>query len=180
MISNADYAIIYLYYPGQKYFTDFCVMSNCTCMGHLYNSHMKITEKEKFRCCSKGHLMPLFGKEKIESSSLTFWTHIWTAHTYLTQNANIFFLRTPNWWFFLFESRFHALSNTIVFTFKFVRSVELCTKQSGVAAESESNYKPKGVASPPHGPIGLVRLRVGLRLPWDVLPPPLLSPLAPI
>ena len=49
VISSANYTIIYLCHPGQKYFTNFCVMSNCRCMGHLYNPHMKIREKEKFR-----------------------------------------------------------------------------------------------------------------------------------
>ena len=81
---------------------------------------------------------------------------------------------------FLLESRFCVLSSPIGFTFKFVRSVELRTKQSDVAAESESNYKPKGVASPPLGPMSLVRPRVSFRLPWDVLPPPWPPPLAPI
>ena len=96
-------------------------------------------------------------------------------------NANNFFIRTLNWVIlFLLESIFCALSNPIGFTFKFVRSVELRTKQSDVAAESESNYKPKGVASPPLGPMSLVRPRVGFRLPWDVLPPPWSPPLAPI
>ena len=38
-------------------------------MGHLYNPHMKIREKEKFRCCSKSPLTPLLGQEKIESKS---------------------------------------------------------------------------------------------------------------
>ena len=52
---------------------------------------------------------------------------------------------------FFLETRFRALSIPIGFTFKFVRSVELWMKQSDVAAESESNYKPKGVASPPLG-----------------------------
>ena len=97
VISNANYAIIYLCYPGQKYFTDFCAMSNCRCMGHLYNPHMKIREKEKFRCCSKSPLTSLLGQEKIESKSLTFWTQIRTAQTYLNQNAKISFIRTPNW-----------------------------------------------------------------------------------
>ena len=32
VISNANYATIYLCYPEQKYFTDFCAMSNCRCM----------------------------------------------------------------------------------------------------------------------------------------------------
>ena len=81
---------------------------------------------------------------------------------------------------FLLESRFRALSNTIGFTFKFVQSVELWTKQSDIAVESESNYKPKGVASPPLGPMSLVQHRVSFRLPWDVLPPPWPPPLAPI
>ena len=57
---------------------------------------------------------------------------------------------------------------------------ELSTKQSDAAAESESNYKSKGVTSPPLGPIGLVRPRVSFRLPWDILPPPWPPPLAPI
>ena len=81
---------------------------------------------------------------------------------------------------FLLETRFRALSNPIGFTFKFVRSIELWSKQSDVAPESESNYKSKGVASPPLGPMSLVRPRVGFRQPWDVLPPPWPPPLAPI
>ena len=81
---------------------------------------------------------------------------------------------------FFLESRFRPLSNPIGFTFKFVRSVEIWTKQSDAAAESESNYKSKGVTSPPFGPIGLVRPRFSFRLPWDVLPPPWPPPLAPI
>ena len=181
VISSANYSIIYLCYPEQKYFTHFCVLSNCRCMGHLYNPHMKIGEKEKFRFCSKSPLTSLLGQEKIESKSLTFWIQIRTAQTYLTQNANNFFIRTPNWVIlFLLETRFRALSNPIGFTFKFVRSIELWSKQSDVAPESESNYKSKGVASPPLGPMSLVRPRVGFRLPWDVLPPPWPPPLAPI
>ena len=81
---------------------------------------------------------------------------------------------------FLLESRFRALSNQIGITFKFVWSIEISTKQSDAAAESESNNKSKGVASPPLGPIGLVRPRVSFRLRWDVLPPPRPPPLAPI
>ena len=170
VISNANYSIIYLCYPEQKYFTHFCVLSNCRCMGHLYNPHMKIREKEKFRLCSKSPLTSLLGQEKIESKSLTFWIQIRTAQTYLTQNANNFFIRTPNWVIlFLLETRFRALSNPIGFTFKLVRSVEISTKQSDAAAEFESNNKSKGVASPPHGPIGLVQPRVSFRLPWEVL-----------
>ena len=46
VISSANYSIIYLCYPEQKYITHFCVLSNCRCMGHLYNPHMKIREKE--------------------------------------------------------------------------------------------------------------------------------------
>ena len=45
VISSANYAKNYLCHPGQKYFTNFCVMSNCRCMGHLYNPHMKIRGK---------------------------------------------------------------------------------------------------------------------------------------
>ena len=150
-------------------------------MAHLYNPHMKIREKEKFRLCSKSPLTSLLGQEKIESKSLTFWIQIRTAQTYLTQNANNFFIRTPNWVIlFLLDSRFCALSRTVGFTFKFVRSVEISTKQSDAAAESESNNKSKGVASPPLGPMSLVRPRVSFRLPWDVLPPPWSPPLAPI
>ena len=122
-----------------------------------------------------------FGQEKIESKSLTFWIQIRTAQTYLTQNANNFFIWTPNWVIlFLLESRFHALSSTIGITLKSVRSIELWTKQSDAAPESESKYKSKGVTSPPLGPIGLVRPRVSFRLPWDILPPPWRPPLAPI
>src|SRR5215216_4365019 len=162
VISSANYSIIYLCYPEQKYFTHFCVMSNC-------------------RCCSISPLTSLLGQGKIESKSLTFWIQIRTSQTYLTQNANNFFIRTPNWVIlFLLETRFRALSKPIEFTFKFIRSVEISTKQSDAAAESESNYKSKGVASPPLGPMGLVRPRVSFRLPWDVLPPPWPPPLAPI
>ena len=150
-------------------------------MGHLYNPHMKIREKEKFRFCSKSPLTSLLGQEKKESKSLTFWIQIRTAETYLTQNAINFFIRTPNRVIlFLLESRFRPLSNPIGFTFKFVWSIELWSKQSDVAPESESNYKSKGVTSPPLGPIGLVRPRFSFRLPWDVLPPPWPPPLAPI
>jgi len=42
-------------------------------MGHLYNPHMNIREKEKFMLCSKSPLTLLLGQEKIESMSLTFW-----------------------------------------------------------------------------------------------------------
>ena len=125
--------------------------------------------------------MSPLGQEKIESKSLTFWIQIRTAQTYLTQNANNFFIRTPNWVIlFLLESRICALSSPFGFTFKFVRGVEISTKQSDAAAESESNNKSKGVASPPLGPISLVQPRVGFRLPWDILPPPWPPPLAPI
>ena len=109
-----------------KYFTHFCVLSNCRCMGHLDNPYMKIREKEKFRCCSKSPLTSFFGQEKIESKSLTFWIQIRTAQTYLTQSTNNSFIQTPNWVIlFLLESRFCALSNPIGFTFKFVWSIEL-------------------------------------------------------
>ena len=74
----------------KNYSTNFSAMSNCRCMGHLYNPHMKIREKEKFRLCSKSPLTSLLGQEKIESKSLTFWIQIRTAQTYLTQNANNF------------------------------------------------------------------------------------------
>ena len=181
VISNANYAIIYLCHLGQKYFTNFCVISNCRCMVHLYNPHMKIREKEMFRLCSKSPLTSLLGQEKIESKSLTFWIQIRTAQTYLTQNANNFFIRTPNWVIlFLLETRFRALPNPIGFTLELVYRVELSTKQSDATAESKSNYKSKCVASPPLGPMGLVRPRVSFRLPWDVLPPPWPPPLAPI
>ena len=96
VISNANHAIIYLCHPGQKYFTNFCVMSNCRCMRHSYNQHMKIRGKDMFMCCSKSPLTSLLGQEKIESKSLTFWIQIRTAQTYLNQNANNFFIRTPN------------------------------------------------------------------------------------
>ena len=134
-----------------------------------------------FTCCSKSSLTSLLAQEKIESKSLTFCIQIRTAQTYLTQNANNFFIRTPNWVIlFLLETRFRAPSNIIGFTFKFVRSIEISAKQFEVAPESESNNKSKGVASPPLGPMSLVRPRVGFRLPWDVLPSPWPPPLAPI
>ena len=113
--------------------------------------------KEKFRLFSKSPLTSLLGQEKIESKSLTFWIQIRTAQTYLTQNANNFFIRTSNWVILLLlETRFRALSIPIGFTFKFVRSIEISTKQSDATAESESNNKSKGVASPPLGPMSLV------------------------
>ena len=134
-----------------------------------------------FTCCSKSSPTSLLAQEKIESKSLTFCIQIRTTQTYLTQNARNFFIRTPNWVIrFLLESRFRALSNPIGFTLKVGRSIEISMKQSDAAAESESNYKSKGVASPPLGPMSLVRPRVDFRLPWDVLPPPWPSPLAPI
>src|SRR3954467_8149434 len=166
VISSVNYSIIYLYYPEQKYFTHFCVLSNCRCMEHLYNPRMEIGEKEKFKFCSKSPLTSLLGQEKIESKSLTFWIQIRTAQTYLTQNGKNSFIRTPNCVIlFLLESRFRALSRPIGFTLKFIRSVELLTKQSDVAAESESNYKSKGVASPPLGPMSLVRPDRGKGVP---------------
>src|SRR4051812_18517194 len=61
VISSASYSIIYFCYPEQKYFTHFCVLSNCRCMGHLYNTHMKIREKEMFTCCSKKFSHVTFG-----------------------------------------------------------------------------------------------------------------------
>ena len=64
VISSANYSITYLCHPGQKYFTNFCAMSNCMCMGHLYNPHMKIRKKEKFMWCSKSSLMSLLGKRR--------------------------------------------------------------------------------------------------------------------
>ena len=91
VISSANYSIIYLCYPEQKYFTHFCATSNSRCIEHLYNPHMKIREKEKFMWCSKSPLTSLLGQEKIESKSLTFWIQIRTAQTHLTQNAHKFF-----------------------------------------------------------------------------------------
>ena len=95
-------------------------LSNCRCMGHLYNPHMKIRKKEMFICCPKSYLTSLLAQEKIESKSLTFWIQIRTAQTYLTQNANNFFIRTPNWvilffWildFVLFPAQLDSPSNS--------------------------------------------------------------------
>ena len=141
--------------------------------GTFVQSTYEDKTKEKFRFCSKSPLASLLGQEKIESKSLTFWIQIRTAQTHLIQNANNFLVRTPNRVvLFLLKSRFRALCNPIGITLKSVRSVELSTKQSDAAAESKSNYKSKGVASPPLGPMSLVRPRVSFRLPWDVLPPP--------
>ena len=61
------------------------------------------------------------------------------------------------WFFFLLEVRFRALSNPTGFTLKFVWSVELSTKQPDAAAESKSNYKSKGVASPPLGTLASIK-----------------------
>ena len=156
VISNANYGIIYLCHPGQKYFTNFCAMSNCRCMGHLYNPHMKIGENEKFRFCSKSPLMSFLGQEKIESKSLTFWIQIRTSQTHLTQNTKNSFIRTLNWVILvLLETRFRALSNPIGINFKFVRSVELWTKQSDAAAESESTTSPKVLHHLHLGPLAL-------------------------
>ena len=195
VISYKNYAIIYLCYPEQKYFTYFYFMPKCRMAEHLYEprvmikeekmvgcySRGPITSKDIIMCCSRSSLTSLLGQEKIESKSLTFLTQIRTAQTHLSQNDKNFFIRTPNWVIlFLVESRFHMRSVPIGITLKFVRSEEILTKQSDVAAESESNYKSKGVASPPLGPMGLVRPRVSFRLSWDVLPPPWPPPLAPI
>ena len=121
--------------------------------GTFVQSTYEDKEERDVYLLSKKFSHVTFGQEKIESKSLTFWIQIRTAQTHLTQNAHKFFIRTPNWVIlFLLETRFRALSNPIGITFKFVRSVELWTKQSDAAAESESNYKSKGVASPPLGP----------------------------
>ena len=181
VISNKSHAMIYLCYPEQKYFTSFSFMPNCRVTGHLYKAHVKIREKETIRCCSRSSLTSLLAQEKLESKSPTFWTQIRTAQTHLTSDGSNFCIRTPNRVnLFLLESLSREISNTIGFTFKFIRSVEISSKQSDVAAESESNCKSKGVASPPLGPMGLVRPRVTFRLPWDVLPPPWPPPLGPI
>ena len=122
-----------------------------------------------------------FGPREDIVQVLTFWIQIRTTQTYLTQNANNFFIRTPNWVIlFLLESRFCALSSPIGFIFKFVWGVEISMKQSDAAAEPESSNKSKGVASPPLGPMSLVRPRVCFRMPWDVLPSPWPPPLPPI
>ena len=101
-------------------------MSNCMCMGQLYNPHMKIREKEKFRCCSKSPLMPR--EERVQVS------HVLDSDSDCTdipdsKRQQLFHTDSELGDSFLFESRFRALSNTIGFTFKFVRNVELWTKQ---------------------------------------------------
>ena len=112
----------------KKYFKNFGAMSNCRFIGHLYNTHMKIREKEMFTCCSKSSLTSLLAQEKKESRSLTFWTQIRSAQTHLIQNAKNSFIRTPNWVIlFLLESRFRALSNPIRLTFKFIWNIEIWT-----------------------------------------------------
>ena len=133
----------------------------------MYGSFVQSTYEDKEErdvyLLSKSSLTSLLAQEKIETKSLTFWIQIRIAQTYLTQNANNVFRWTPNWVIiFLFESRFRVVSNIVDFTFKFVWSVEISTKQSDATAESESNYKSKGVPSPPLELIGLVRPRVVL------------------
>ena len=187
VISYKSYAITNLCYPEQKYFTYFYFMPQCRMVEHLYKprvmtrgeemvgcySRGPLTSKEIIRCCSRSSITSLLAQEKIESKSLTFWTQIRTAQTYLYQNAYNFYIRTPNCVIlFGLQSRFYVLSSPTGLTFKFVRSVEISTEQYDVVPESESNNKSKGVASPPLGPICLVRPRVTCRLPWDVLPPP--------
>ena len=116
-------------------------------------------ERDVYLLCPKSSLTSLLAQEKIESKSLTFWIQIRTAQTHLTQITHKFFIRTPNWVIrFLLDYRFYALSSPIGFTFKFVWSVEILTKQCDAAVESESNYKSKGVTSPPLGPIALYDL----------------------
>ena len=120
MISNANYAIIYLCHPGQKYFIDFCAMSNCRCMVHLYNPHMKIRGKEKFRCCSKSPLTSLLGQEKIEPSlsrsRFRFGLH---RHTWLKTPTTFSYGLRIGWFFFcwkldfvLFPSQLDSPSNS--------------------------------------------------------------------
>ena len=135
----------------------------------MYGTFVQSTyeDKEERDVYLLSTLTSFLAQEKIESKSLTFWIQIRTAQTHLTQNAHKFFIRTPNWVIlFLLETRFRALSNPIGITFKFVRSFELWTKQSEAAAESESNYKSKGVASSPLGPMSLVQPRVSFSYLW--------------
>ena len=110
VISSANYSIIYLCYPEQKYFTHFCVLFNCRCMGHLYNPHMKIRKKEMFICCPKSSLTSRLAQEKIEYKSLTFWIQIRTAQTYLTQNGNNFFCWKLD--FVIFPTQLDSPSNS--------------------------------------------------------------------
>ena len=118
-------------------------MSNCRSIGHLYKPRVKIKEKEMIMCCSSSHvkendwcctrssLTSLLAQEKIQTKSPTFWTQIRTAQTHLTSNGSNFCIRTPNRVnLFLLESLSRELSNTIGFTFKFIRSVEISPKQS--------------------------------------------------
>ena len=138
---------------------------------HLYESRVMTREeeivgcysrgplisKEIISCCLRSSLTSLLAQEKIEFKSFTFWTQIRTAQTYLYQNAFNFFIRTANCVIrFGLQTRFYVLSDPIGITFKFIRSMEISTKQYDVAPESESNNKSKYVAPPPLGPIGLV------------------------
>ena len=80
----------------------------------------------------------------------------------------------------LLESLSRSLSRKIGLTSKFVPSQKLRPKESDPIAETRPEVQEKGAAPPLIGPIGLVRIRVGFLVPWGVLPPPWLPPLAPI
>src|SRR4051812_2476333 len=83
-----------------------------------------LTSKEIIRCCSRSSITSLLAQKKIESKSLTLWTQIRTAQTYLYQNAYNFYIRTCNCVIlFGLQSRFYVLSRPTGLTFKFVRSV---------------------------------------------------------
>lgn len=97
VISNKNYAIIYLCYPGQKYFTDFYVMYNCRSIGHLYKSRVMIKQRDMIRCCKRSFQTSLWGQGKLETKCTTFWTQIRTAQTHLTSEGTNFYIRTLNW-----------------------------------------------------------------------------------
>ena len=105
VISSANYTIIYLCYPEQKYFTYFCVLSNCRCMGYFVQS----TYEDK----GKGEVEVLFKK----SSHVTFGpredrvqvSHVLDSDSDCTDipdsKRQQLFLRTPNWMILFFVGK---------------------------------------------------------------------------
>ena len=64
VISSANYSIIYLCYPEQKYFTHFCVLSNCRCMGHFGQSIYEDKGKGEFSVLFKKSSHVTFGSRE--------------------------------------------------------------------------------------------------------------------
>src|SRR4051812_16771879 len=139
----------------------------------IFDQEMRSIQRAMIVCCTISYFTSLWAQEKIETKSLTSWTQIRTAEIHPTSNSLRFYIRTLNCMIlFSEESLSRVASNPIGFTFKFLPNAEKSRKRCDTAAESESNSKSIGVASPPHEPKCLVRPRFSFRTPWDVIPPP--------